>query len=85
MTGTDGAYRFLSLPIGVYKVTAELSGFATVTTENVELKVATERELNITLKQAAASEAITVTAEAPLVATEPAVGTVVSQRELALV
>src|SRR5204863_1853175 len=82
VTGTDGAYRFLSLPIGVYKVTAELSGFATVTTENVELKVATERELNIALKQAAAAEAITVTAEAPLVATEPAVGTVVSQREL---
>lgn len=82
VTGADGTYRFLSLPIGTYKVTAELAGFATVTTENVELTVATERELNITLKQAAAAEAITVTAEAPLVATEPSVGTVVSQREL---
>ena len=82
VTGADGAYRFQSLPIGTYKVTAELSGFATVNTENVELRVATERNLEITLKQAAAAEAITVTAEAPLVATEPAVGTVVSQREL---
>src|SRR5215212_3544867 len=82
VTAADGTYRFASLPIGTYKVTAELSGFATVNTENVQLQVAAERQLDITLKQASASEAITVTAEAPLVATEPAVGTVVSQREL---
>jgi hypothetical protein len=82
VTSSDGTYRFLLLPIGVYKVTAELAGFAMVTTENVELNVATEREINVTLKQATVSEAITVTAEAPLIATEPAVGTVVSQAEL---
>jgi hypothetical protein len=82
VTETDGSYRFASLPIGVYRVTAELSGFATVTTENVELQVATERDLDITFRQASVSEAITVTADAPLVATEPAIGTVVSQNEL---
>lgn len=82
VTESDGSYRLLALPIGTYRVTAELSGFATVTTENVQLNVATERELNITLKQAAVTEAITVTAESPLVATEPSVGTVVSQQEL---
>src|ERR1043165_3320034 len=82
VTESDGTYRLLALPIGTYRVTAELSGFATVTTENVQLNVATARELNITLKQATVSEAITVTAESPLVATEPAVGTVVSQQEL---
>lgn len=82
VTESDGSYRLLALPIGTYKVTAELSGFSTVTTENVQLNVASQRELNITLKQAAVTEAITVTAEAPLVATDPAVGTVVSQQEL---
>ncbi|HEV8658030.1 MAG TPA: TonB-dependent receptor [Thermoanaerobaculia bacterium] len=82
VTAADGAYRFPSLPVGTYRVTTELPGFATVTTEKVELNVATERELNVTLKQAAVSESITVTAEAPLVATTPAVGTVVSQKEL---
>lgn len=82
VTASDGMYRFPALPVGIYKVTAELSGFSTVTTENVELKVATERDINVTLKPASVSEAITVTAEAPLVATEPAVGTVVSQNEL---
>src|SRR5688500_73251 len=66
VTGSDGSYRFPSLPIGVYTLTADLSGFSTVTTENVELRVATGREINITLRQATVTEAITVTAEAPL-------------------
>jgi hypothetical protein len=82
VTEADGTYRFLALPVGTYRVTAELSGFATVTVANVQLNVATARELNVTLRQAAVSEAITVTADAPLVATTPAVGTVVSQQEL---
>ncbi len=82
VTESDGSYRFAALPVGTYKVTAELSGFSTVTTENVELQVATPREINVTLKQAAVQEAITVTADAPLIATEPSVGTVVSQQEL---
>ncbi|HEX8170675.1 MAG TPA: TonB-dependent receptor [Thermoanaerobaculia bacterium] len=82
VTGTDGTYRFQALPIGTYRVTAELSGFATVTTENVELNVASTRDLDVRLKQATVSEAITVTADAPLVATEPAIGTVVSRQEL---
>ena len=53
-----------------------------MTTKRVEVQVATERTINVTLKTAAVSEQITVTAEAPLVATSPSVGTVVSQREL---
>src|SRR3954451_13313814 len=82
VTGPDGSYRFLALPIGTYSVVADLSGFANVTTKDVQLQVATDRTLNITLKQAAVKEQITVTAEAPLVATSPSVGTVVSQKEL---
>ena len=82
VTESDGSYRFLALPVGSYRITAELAGFAVVTVENVTLNVATTRELDVTLKQAAVSEAITVTADAPLVATSPAVGTVVSQQEL---
>jgi len=82
VTGADGAYRFPSLPVGTYIVTADLSGFASVTTRNVELNVAQERELNIALKQAAVKEQITVTASAPLIETTPAVSTVVSQKEI---
>ncbi|HEY2830716.1 MAG TPA: TonB-dependent receptor [Thermoanaerobaculia bacterium] len=82
VTGSDGSYRFASLPVGKYTVVADLSGFNTTTTKNASVLVATDNPLNVTLKQGAVKEQITVTAEAPLVATSPSVGTVVSQKEL---
>jgi hypothetical protein len=82
VTASDGSYRFASLPVGTYSVVADLAGFAAVTVRNVELNVAQDRDLPITLKQAAVKEQITVTAEAPLIETSPATGTVVSQREM---
>jgi hypothetical protein len=82
VTEADGTYRFASLPAGTYMVVADLSGFGTVDTKDVVLNVARQRELEITLTQAAVKESITVTAEAPLVATAPAIGTTVSQEEL---
>jgi hypothetical protein len=82
VTSSDGTYRLQSLPPGTYTVVADLSGFATVTTKNVQVNVASDTERNVTLKQSAVKEQITVTAEAPLVATSPSVGTVVSQQEL---
>src|SRR5438132_2387983 len=82
VTASDGSYHFPSLLAGTYNVLAELSGFASVTTRNVEVQVSTDRSLNVTLKQAAVKEQITVTAQAPLVETTPAIGTVVSQREI---
>ncbi len=83
ITETDGSYRFASLPIGTYDVTADLAGFGSVTTRTVEVNVSTDRSLNITLKQASVKEQITVTAASPLIETTPAIGTVVSQREIA--
>ena len=82
VTEADGAYRLPSLPAGTYTVVADLSGFGSVTTQDVVLNVARDRELDITLKPAAVKESITVTAEAPLIADEPAIGTTVSQDEL---
>ena len=82
VTGSDGAYSLPSLPVGTYTVVADLAGFSSVSTKNVDVNVATDRALNVTLKQSAVKEQITVTAEAPLVATSPSVGTVVSQKEL---
>jgi outer membrane receptor protein involved in Fe transport len=82
VSGFDGSYRTPTLLPGRYTVTAELSGFATVTARNVELNVATTRSIDFTLKPASMQESITVTADAPLVADSPSIGTVVSQREL---
>ncbi|MGZ4811080.1 MAG: TonB-dependent receptor, partial [Thermoanaerobaculia bacterium] len=81
-TGPDGGYYFAALPVGTYTVLADLSGFGSVSTKDVQLNVATERNLNITLKAATVKEQITVTAEAPLIEATPSIGTVVSQKEL---
>jgi hypothetical protein len=83
ITETDGTYRFQSLPVGTYEVLADLAGFGSVATRNVEVNVSTDRTLNVTLKQASVKEQITVTAASPLIETTPAIGTVVSQREIA--
>ena len=82
VTEADGSYRFQSLPVGTYEVTADLAGFGAVTTRNVEINVSTDRGLNVTLKQASVKESITVTASSPLIETTPAIGTVVSNHEI---
>jgi outer membrane receptor protein involved in Fe transport len=82
VTTADGLFRLTALQVGNYTVKAELAGFATVTVEKVEVRVATSRTLDITMQQAKVAESVTVTAEVPLVETTPSIGTVVSQQEL---
>jgi outer membrane receptor protein involved in Fe transport len=82
VTAANGDFRFPSLPAGVYVLKAEMVGFATVTVERVEIMVATNRTVEITMKPSKVAESVTVTAEAPLIASTPAIGTVVSQEEL---
>jgi outer membrane receptor protein involved in Fe transport len=82
VTESDGTFRLPSLPIGLYTVTAELDGFATVTVEDVRLNVATQREINVDMSPATVEESITVVDEAPLVQTTPSIGTVVSEQQL---
>ncbi|MGH9360451.1 MAG: TonB-dependent receptor [Thermoanaerobaculia bacterium] len=78
----SGAFRVAALPAGNYDVRVELSGFAPVVVESVRVNVATERSIEVNLQSAAVEETITVVDEAPLVATTPSIGTVVSQQEL---
>lgn len=82
VTAADGTYRTPTLMPGTYTVMTELSGFSTTTARDVALNVSTTRQLDFTLRPAAIQESITVTVEAPLVATTPSLGTVVSEREL---
>lgn len=82
VTGSDGTFRLAALPVGLYTVTLELSGFATVTVEAVKLNVASSRSLEVTMSPSTVEEAITVIDEAPLVQTTPSIGTVVSENQL---
>jgi len=68
VTDARGEYR-LRLPAGLYKIQAELSGFGPVVIPRVELLVGQNATVPITLKVAQLSEALTVTAESPLVDT----------------
>src|SRR5713101_7236916 len=64
----DGAFTLAGLAPGRYEVRVTLPGFNT-SVQNVELAVAQQAGLNVTLKVGAAQESITVTASAVLVDT----------------
>lgn len=67
VTDGEGNYRFANVPPGEgYKVTATLSGFAPVSKTVQRVYLGQEGTVNFSLR-AALQEAITVTAEAPLV------------------
>ena len=60
---SDGLYRFVLLPPGTYKVSAEANGFAKTELTGVAVTVGQITDLNVTLGVQAVSEAVTVTAE----------------------
>ncbi len=69
MSVEDGSYRFSALPVGTYDIRAENPGFQTKVEQGLVLTVGAEAVLNIVLQVGAAGEAVSVTAEAPIVNT----------------
>lgn len=63
ITGDGGRYVFSLLPIGIYTVSASLTGFQTTETRGVALEVQQNRTLNITLKVAAIATEVTVSSQ----------------------
>jgi len=66
---SDGEYRLLELPPGVYMVTVEAAGFAKATAEHVTITVGQLAELPVQLSVAGLAETVTVSSEAELVET----------------
>lgn len=66
VTDTAGSTRFPALAPGNYEVTFNLEGFAPVAAQKLTLRIGQEARLSVVM-QAAASETITITAEAPVV------------------
>src|ERR1700704_3244534 len=50
VTSGTGSYVMPALPIGVYKIAAELTGFATIAKEGIRLAVGESASLSFTLK-----------------------------------
>ena len=70
VTESSGRFTFLSLPVGPYTLTAELSGFQTLQREGLVMTVGAIQSLgDLTIEVATVEEIVTVTAESPLIET----------------
>src|SRR5258706_5276657 len=69
VTDGRGVYR-IPTRIGVYKIAAQLPGFSTITRTGIELLVGQTLTLNLQMSPSTLQETVTVTGEAPLIATE---------------
>lgn len=76
VTGPDGRFRGLALPLGPYRVTVSLSGFANLVREGLDLAVGQTINLTLALSLSQKAESITVTAAAPVVETTRTEGAV---------
>ena len=69
VTDSGGRFRGVLLPLGKYDVTASLQGFSTQVLKGFDLSVGQTLTANFTMRPAAMSEQIVVTAAAPLIET----------------
>ncbi len=67
VTTAKGAYVFLSLPIGNYKLTASMPNFKTVVQENIAVTAGSSVTVNLALPLGAIEETVTVIGAAPVV------------------
>ena len=67
VTESTGQYRFGSIRPGIYNITAELTGFATTTQEQLELLVGQRAVLDFSLTLSDLQESVTVSAASPLI------------------
>ena len=84
VTESSGRFTLLSLPVGPYTLTAELSGFQTMIREGLVMTVGALQSLgDITIEVATVEEVVTVTAESPLIETSrPVVAATFNERAI---
>ncbi len=66
LVGSDGSYRALLLPLGLYKVKAELMGFKTLERTGISLSAGQTAVINFTLEVGGVAEVVSVSGEAPI-------------------
>jgi hypothetical protein len=69
VSDADGRFRGLLLPLGVYKLTVSLQGFATYVQEGLTLAVGQTANVPVVLKVSAVQQEVVVTADSPIVQT----------------
>src|SRR5258706_3676495 len=80
---SEGVYRLAALPVGIYEVNAELSGFSTVSKKDIEVNVAQVVAVEFAMKVAQLGETVNVTGATPLIqTTASSVGAVVDVKRI---
>jgi len=69
VTDPSGSYHFEQLPVGIYKVTFDLSGFKQYIRENVQITAGFSAELKVQMSVGSLEETITVSGASPVVDT----------------
>ena len=83
VTNEAGLFLFPSLPVGMYTIHTELSGFKPVTNQKNLLTVGADLNLTIVLQPGDLREAIVVTSESPIVqTTESSLSTLVTHETI---
>jgi len=72
LTGADGRYIIPSLPIGVYEVRAEFTGFRPMVKQGIRLVVGEAATVDLTLEVGPIEQAVVVEGSSPLVNTQSA-------------
>src|SRR5471030_1287505 len=83
ISDAEGVYRLSALPVGVYDVTAELSGFTTVSKKAIDVNVGQTQSIDFALKVAQLAETVNVIGSTPMISTNNAsVGQVIEPKRI---
>jgi hypothetical protein len=66
-TSAEGLYRFPALPVGTYRLSYSMQGFAKIVREGVAVQVGFADEINVSLSVATQTQEVVVSAETPLI------------------
>jgi hypothetical protein len=67
VTDGSGAYQFVDLPLGTYRVSFELQGFGKLVRESIELSTGFAARVDAVLKVSGLEETVTVSGQSPMV------------------
>ena len=73
-SGVNGRFRGVLLPLGPYRVAAEMQGFSRLVREGISVSLGQAVNLSLTMKLAGVAQDVVVTAEDPVVETTRAEG-----------
>ena len=83
VSGENGGFRLPFLIPGIYRITAEFTGFKKVSMDSVEVRVGETLDLPVRLEVGSVTETLEVTGAAPLIETgTSSMGTFMDQRRL---